>query len=411
MSDSRAAELIVKLQEAGDKLRDIREIPEDKRDDKYAASLSAQTRMVEALDREEKIAARIEARQMEQAAWDHAVANPPAPESRGPQAAFSDLEGEHRTAGQQVTESFAYKAKERGAHLGDVEIRNLLTGSSAGTSGSNLFVPVGTPYLSQGAIRRQRLFVRDVLSVQNTNLASVPYIRELNAATNEGGALTVKEASAKPEVTMEFEQDDAPIRKIAAWIQATMEALDDAPTLRGYVDTRLAYMLMLREEQQVLTGTGTAPQIKGIKTYSTTQSATGTFYDGVAESIGKVELVDGYPNAVVANAGDFWAAVRDRHSEDYDGQAFGSAPFGTPTRTAWGLPVVSTRSLSSGDAIVGDFALGATMFEKEGVVIRSTDSHASNFTSNIIVIVAEERVGLAVHRPDFFVELTVTAPS
>lgn len=407
MSETRSADLLAKLEAAGDKLRDLRELPEDRRDDKYAQALSHQTRTVEALDREFTVACKAEKYALDVAAIQHAIDNPP-PESRGPQAAHDDLT-DTRSAGQIVTDSDAYAA--RSAHgFEAVEVRNLLTGGSAGTSGSHLLVPPGTPFLSPGGIRRQRLFIRDVLSVQSTNLASVPYIRELDAATNEGGAATVTEASAKPEATMEFESDDAPIRKIAAWIQVTDEALADAPTLSGYINNRLAYMLMLREEAQVLAGDGNAPNIKGITAFNT-QSATGTFYDGVAESIGKIELVDGYPNAVAVNPGDFWAAVRDRHDEQYDGGAFGTAPFGTPARTAWGLTVVTTRSFSSGSALVGDFALGATMFEREGVTIRSTDSHASLFISNTVVVLAEERVGLAVHRPDFFVELTVTAPS
>ena len=117
---------------------------------------------------------------------------------------------------------------------------------------------------------------------------------------------------------------------------------------------------------------------------------------------------------VLVNPVDFWAAVTDRHNTFYDGNAFasgGAAPFNTPSFQAWGLPVVRSRSLASGTALVGSFGMGATLFQREGVTIRTTDSHASLFVSNTWIILAEERIGLAVHRPDFFVKLTVTAPS
>jgi HK97 family phage major capsid protein len=308
-----------------------------------------------------------------------------------------------------VVESAEYEARS-GRGFDGVEVRNLLTSTSAGTSGSNLFVPVGTPFLSQGGLQRRRPFVRDLLSVQQTGLASVPYIRELNEVTNEAGATTVSEASAKPEVTMEFQPADAPIRKIAAWVQATNEALDDAPTLQGYIDTRLAYMLMIEEESQIIAGNGTAPNISGILDNSP-QTDTGELYTVIGTAAGKIEAVDGYPDGVVANPVDFWAAVTDRHATQFDGDGNGSAPFGTPVPTVWGLPVIRSRALTSGDALVGAWKLGATLFEKQGVTIRSTDSHASLFTSNTVVILAEERVGLAIHRPNWFVDCTVTAPS
>ena len=84
----------------------------------------------------------------------------------------------------------------------------------------------------------------------------------------------------------------------------------------------------------------------------------------------------------------------------------GGAPFNVPTGTIWGLPVVRTRALAAGHAIVGSWRLGATLFEREGVMIRVADQHASLFISNTVVILAEERVGLAVHRPDFFVHIS-----
>lgn len=411
-----SAEALERCLETGDKLRELRERPSDKRDDKYLAELRETNVELTAANTLYDLSLRREADEMARAAWDHAVAHPQRPESRGPQAAFSEVGGEYRTAGEQfVSDPQAIEMGFR-TQTHEVEVRNLLTtGVTAPAAG--LFVPVGTPQLYVPP-RRRRLFVRDLLSVQPTNLGSVPYIRELNAATNETGATAVAEASAKPEVTMEFEKDDAPIRKLAAWLQVTEEILEDAPTVQGYIDGRLGYMLMLREEAQVIgvgAAGGTAPNIKGILDFTTgVQTNTGEFYDGVGSSIGKIENVDGDADGVAANPLDFWAAVTDRHNTFYDGNAFasgGAAPFDAPQMTAWGLPVVRSRSVASGTAIVGAWGMGATLFERAGVTIRTTDSHASLFISNTWVILGEERVGLAVHRPDFFVKLTVTAPS
>ncbi len=417
-----SAEQFERCVELGDKVRELRALPDNKRGDTYAADLRGAVADLNAENALYDIALKRERDEIERAAWEHALANPPKPEARGPQAAFLDTdERDFLSPGEQFVR--AMKADDgrmevRAMSEADgVEVRNLLT-SSTSSPAAGLFAPVGSPQLYVPP-RRRRLFVRDLLNVVGTNLGSVPYIREYNAATNETGATAVAEASAKPEVTMEFERDDAPIRKIAAWVQATEEILEDAPTVRGYIDGRLGYMLMLREEAQVIgvgAGGGNAPNIKGILDFtSSIQTASGELYDGVASSIGKIENVDGDADGVVVNPVDFWAAVSDRHSTFYDGAAFGIAagnsPFSNPQPTAWGIPVVRSRSVASGTALVGSWGMGATLFERAGVTIRTTDSHASLFVSNTWIILGEERVGLAVHRPDFFVKLTVTAPS
>ena len=417
-----SAEQFERCAELGDKVRELRALPDSKRGDTYAADLRGAVADLNAENALYDIALKRERDEIERAAWEHALANPPKPEARGPQAAFLDTdERDFLSPGEQFVR--AMKADDgrmevRAMSEADgVEVRNLLT-SSTSSPAAGLFAPVGSPQLYVPP-RRRRLFVRDLLNVVGTNLGSVPYIREYNAATNETGAAAVAEASAKPEVTMEFERDDAPIRKIAAWVQATEEILEDAPTVRGYIDGRLGYMLMLREEAQVIgvgAGGGNAPNIKGILDFtSSIQTASGELYDGVASSIGKIENVDGDADGVVVNPVDFWAAVSDRHSTFYDGAAFGIAagnsPFSNPQPTAWGIPVVRSRSVASGTALVGSWGMGATLFERAGVTIRTTDSHASLFVSNTWIILGEERVGLAVHRPDFFVKLTVSAPS
>lgn len=409
--------------ELGDKLRNIRETPPDKRAEGFVADVRESTAEFNAANTLYDLALRHEDAEMRQMAWDHAVANPMSPEARGPLAAFIDTANEDsRSAGDQFVRAIGGDKSEKleirnmVSDQDGIEVRNLLTTSATGTPAAGLFAPVGSPQLYVPP-RRRRLFVRDLMTVVPTNLNNIPYIRELNAATNETGATSVAEASAKPEVTAEFERDDAPMRKLAAWLQVTEEELEDAPIIRGYIDGRLGYMLMVREEAQVIgvgAGGGNSPNIKGLFDYSGIQTATGLFYDGVAASIGKIENVDGDADGVVVNPLDYWAAVADRHLSFYDGNAFGSggaSPFGAPELTAWGLPVVRSRSLLSGTAIVGCFGMGATLFERRGVTIRTTDSHASLFVSNTWIILGEERVGLAVNRADFFVKLTVSAPT
>jgi HK97 family phage major capsid protein len=413
-----AVELHDKLLGEADKLRELRATHPDRRSDTWEADVRQATRQIEALDREFELTRHAEEFEMQRIAWERGVAaagNEPPEPGNGPTAAWRQPRGDQtRSWGEQFVESDAYKNRDslnvEVAGIKSPEFRNLLTGGVSGP-GSDLFVPVGTPFLPPQGVQQRRLFVRDLLGVQPTNLNSVPYIRELNAVANETGAVSaVPEASAKPEVTMQFTRDDAPIRKLAAWIQATDEALEDAATLRGYIDSRLVYMLALAEEIQIVNGAGTSGNIRGIRStpnIQTQASVGGDFHATLGAAIGKVEVSDGEPDGIVVHPTTYWTAITTRHSSQFD-SGFGTGlPFAAPPPNVWGLPVVRSRTMPSDKALVGNFRLGATLFEREGTVIRSTDSHASLFISNTIVILAEKRDGLAVYRPDWFVDCTV----
>jgi HK97 family phage major capsid protein len=344
-------------------------------------------------------------------ALEHAERTPLAPESNGPTAAFLTGLGQNLTRGQEVTESAAYKdwvtAGARSQDFPQVEVRTLL--DSSGSDNAALLRPVGSPELHTQNVQQRRLFVRDIITTQETGLASVPYIRELNSATNAAGASATAEGAAKNEQVMEFEQDDAPARKLTAWIPATTEILADAPTLRGYIDTRLTYSIKLREEAQVLNGGGGSINLKGIRRFTGLETEAGVTADipaGVGNSIAKIEENDGQASACAFNPIDYWKAVVSRHSTQLDNGFGGNAP-AVMSSITWGLPVVRTNSMEAGKALVGDFVLGATLYDREAITVRSSDSHDDYFIKNKVAIVAEERIALAVYRPDWFCELTV----
>lgn len=332
-------------------------------------------------------------------------------EANGPTR--STDEQDTRSAGQLVTENpeWAEWVSSGGSatrSMPATEVRTLIDSGASPSQGG--WVTVGQPITPNP--RQLKFFARDVLSVQQTGLSAVPYIRELNPTTNETGATGVAEGAAKPEIVMETENDTAVVRKIAAWVPITEEILMDAPTLRGYIDTRLAYMIKVREQAQIINGAGTGAQLKGILQFSGVQTVASLtpddLYVSIGTAIGKVENVDGDANFAACNPIDFWTAQVTRQANGFDGgRANVGAPFDSAAGSIWGLNVVRTRAISSGKALVGDGVMGATLFDRMSVTIKQSDSHADYFTSNKLVLLAEERVALAVHRPDYFVDVTL----
>lgn len=332
-----------------------------------------------------------------------------------------------RTVGQRFTDNDEYRnwASRPGSGTFEMEVRALVdsTGgvdwSSAAANGAGLLRPVGTPTMPPQTMVRTRLFIRDALTVVSTTLSNVPYIKELNAEANAGqasgssasGAQFVNEGAQKPEVALQFQPDDAPIRKVSAWIPVTYEILQDAPTLRGYIDSRLRYMVDVSEERGLLNGNGTAPNLRGIlQSGPQTQSSAGTgeAFATLGAALGKIEGVDGEPSFVAMNPADYWSSVTARHANTFDGgTTSGSAPFGAPPAQVWGVPVIRTNAMQPKQALVGS-RLGAVVLDREQSVIRVGDQHLDYFTTNRVAVLCEKRVGLAVHRPDWFCVATLS---
>lgn len=283
----------------------------------------------------------------------------------------------------------------------DVEFRALVSEGDA--NGSATLLPVGQPFLVD--TRRRRLFIRDLLGVQQTTLSSVPYVRELNPTANQTSASTVAEGAVKPEALMQFTPDNAPVEVIATNIPITRQILEDATTLVGYINGRLTYMLKYREEDELLRGNGLAPDLKGIMTYAGIQAqgtaGTGEYAITLGNAIAKIELVDGFADGVAMNPATYWSMVTHRAaagSGTFDAQAFTNAPL----QYVWGLPVVRTNSMNTNQNLVGNFGMGATIFDRSQSGVRVFEQHSDFAVKNQVLLLAEERIALAVNRPDFF---------
>lgn len=396
---TKADELKERLLELGERMNGLREKPVEERSPNWSADIRTTRDEIYALDGELQV--------------EEAVAR-----SSGP-AVGTQLQRvpEYRSPGELFTthpdfEAWMHRGFRGESPALDVERRTLVD-TVVGSEGGVL-LPKGQPFIAPGGMSRRRLFLRDLIAGGTTTLSSVPYVRELNAIALEGGASAVAEASAKPEVQMSFESDDAPVRTIAAWVPVTRQAIEDLPTMRSYIDARLGYMVQIRDEEELLSGPGTGARIKGIRTFTQvqTQSFVTDKITSIGRAIAKIELVDGEADGVAINPTEFWTMVTTRSSSQFDDANAASGPgspySGAPPMNLWGLPAVRTRSMPTNEALVGAFRMGAQVFDREGVTIRVTDSHAALFISNQLVILAEERVALAVHRPDFFVKVTLS---
>lgn len=297
----------------------------------------------------------------------------------------------------------AFAAKGKGSFTAPVKAAITSGGSSAGSLIQPDRIGMVNPV-------DQRLFLRDLLNWGRTTSNAIEYVQEL-LFTNS--AAPVGELATKPESDITFEMKSAPVATIAHWIKASKQVLADAPMLQAYINGRLMYGLKLKEEQQLLKGSGVGLNLNGIYTQATAYANPGvtvqaeTPIDRLRLAMLQVALSEFDTDGIVLNPID-WAGIELTKTTD-NAYLFAS-PTGQVAPTLWGRPVVATQAMTAKDFLVGAFRMGAQGWDREDANIEVSTEDGSNFTTNALTIRCEERVGLTVFRPTAFVRgsLTIT---
>lgn len=276
--------------------------------------------------------------------------------------------------------------------------------TSDGASAGDLIVPQRVPGIV--APPQQRLFIRDLLNWGRTTSNSIEFVRE-TGFTNSANVVSENPATGKPESDLTFELDSAPVATIAHWIRASKQVLADASMLQSYINGRLMYGLKLREEQQLLKGSGVGLNIEGIYTQASSYVNPGvtvqaeTAIDRLRIALLQVTLAEYDADGIVLSPID-WAAIELTKTKD-NAYLF-ATPRGLATPGLWGRPVVPTQSMDAGDFLVGAFAMGAQGWDREDASITISNQDRDNFIKNMVTILCEERLALTVFRPEAFVK-------
>jgi HK97 family phage major capsid protein len=330
--------------------------------------------------------------------------------------------GAMKSAGQLWTESEGFQFFKDGRHHAggsawrspsiEIPYASLLatTLTEDPASGGKLLIPQYLPGIQ--SIQLKRLVVADLIASGTADSNTIIYMVE-TLFTN--AAAPVAEGSAKPESALAFDQKTDPVAKIAHWLPVTEEMLEDVAAIRSYIDSRLRLGISLAEEDQLLNGNGTPPNILGImnrpglataivrNTPVTTPAETNA--DAILRQVAAIATTSFvYPDGVVINPAN-WFSIQT--SKDANGNYLGGGPFSAlPTTSLWGIAVAPTPSIVAGTALVGAYGTMAQFFRKGGVRVEASNSHQDFFVKNLVAIRAEERGALAVYRPGAFGKVT-----
>lgn len=264
----------------------------------------------------------------------------------------------------------------------------------------------------------QPLSIRGLIPAGQTSSDVIQRAEEQSFTNNAG---SVAEGALKPESDIAFERTTVNVEKIAHWIRASSEVLSDAAMLKSYIDQRLQYGLMFKEEQQLLNGNGTSPQLTGILSagnnvaYDNTLLSSGpnpvVIADGVDDIRVAKQQVD---NAFIPATGvvlhpDDWAKIELQR--DADGEYLYSAVTSGLAPRLWGMNVAQSYSITPGKFLVGSFQFGAMIWDRWAMRVMASNEDRDNFVNNKVTILAEKRLALEIMRPEAFVYGDLSAPA
>jgi len=314
---------------------------------------------------------------------------------------------EQKSLGRQFVESEQFKsligsAGQRGK--ANLEIKATITSVTTDTAGAAGDLVQTTRIPGIVAPPDRKLTIRDLLMQGRMDGNALEYVRE-TGFTN--GAGMVAEGTKKPESDLKFDLVSTTAKVIAHYMKASRQILDDASQLQSYIDGRLRYGLAFKEEQQILNGDGTGQNLLGIIPQATAYvRPTGvtpsqeTIIDTLRYAMLQAILAEYPASGHVLNPID-WASIETL--KDTTGQYIIGNPQGTLNPTLWGLPVVETQAITAGKFLTGAFSMGAQIFDRWLSRVEVATENEDDFVKNLVTILAEERLALAVYRPEAFV--------
>jgi len=238
-----------------------------------------------------------------------------------------------------------------------------------------------------------------------TGANAVSYFLE---STETGGPEPVAEGQEKPNFTLTGALVTEEVEAVAGMAAVTRQTLDDAPFMAGFVDTRLRRALEVEKEYQVLAGDGTSPNLSGFLDRSTSHQVHGadTLIDAIYKAADKCYEDGGYPADAVVLTPANWQPIA--LGKDDVNRYYGDGPFGKVLGdTIWGLRVVKTRQAALATTLlVGAYAEASFVAVRDGVTIRTSDSHSDYFKKNKIAVLIEQRMALGVPAPLAFCTLS-----
>jgi hypothetical protein len=233
------------------------------------------------------------------------------------------------------------------------------------------------------------------------SLAPSAYLQYFST-TGGTAAAAVAEGAMKPESFPRWARIDVRATKIATFVEASEESVQDFPNFLQLLGADLTASLIDAENRELLSAIAdaTVHGWNGLLATSGTLSrtrGTETPLDTLEMAVSDLRTGPAFtrPTGIVLHPTD-WSAIR--RSKDLQNRYLATDPLVGAADTLWGTPVIQTTQVTLGTAVVANFGEACLAYSVDSLRL-DLDRGGEAFKKNLIVLRAEERLILTVPRP------------
>ena len=281
------------------------------------------------------------------------------------------------------------------------EMKDMSFATSFSTAGTS--VAFARPGIIE--LPKRKLHIRQLLTGGNMGAKSTfDYVKEV---AGSGSIAPVAEATLKPQIELALQEVSVKAEWIAGWLRISRNMLDDVTGMTTFLQSRLPELLLRAEDNQLLNGTGTSPQLSGITDAGNFTAPTGTSTIDVEQLVQAVAQLEGYDreaNGILLNPADWYRIWLNKAAVggEYD------LPINLITKVGdqmfiAGVPVFRSTAIAVDKFIVGDWAMGANFILREAPRVEFFYEDGINVRENMVTVRIEERVAFPIYGDNYFI--------
>lgn len=245
-------------------------------------------------------------------------------------------------------------------------------------------------YTAPGVLPLRNLFASRTIGTER-----LPVVVESSRVGDFG---TVAEGGTKPTVEFTLSEELVKVQTIAAVTTITRQMLYDIPDFQRWLQTRLIDMYYRKENQQIVQGNATNPNLSGLMSFpftSATAPFAGVDIEQLVKGVLQMRSYGRNPSAVIINHNAMESILLNKANTSgvYDYPPFVSINGTLPT--ILGVPVIATEAQLSGQFNIIDGAR-IDFVQRDPISVEFFPQHGNNVVENKITVRVEARVALAV---------------
>ncbi len=253
--------------------------------------------------------------------------------------------------------------------------------------------------------------IRNLIPNGSTDAQTIRFPKE--SAYDDGAAATAQ-GSALGQSDFDITATSVNVEKIGTFMRITEEMLADTPQLSSYLSARVPGKVLSIEDNEILNGDGSSPNLDGLFTdgaafdttsggafYQSVESA--NEYDVLVAACNQLALSNYTGSAILVNPTDMHkiALLKATTNEYLRNQIYsGLVP------TIMGIPVTANTAVTAGKFLVGDLNQATQLWIRDNLSVEFSREDSTNFRDGFVTVKVSERIALTNYQPNAIVQGT-----